>query len=67
MSLACDIPPRDLEPPADEPVECSQCGGQVPPEDAIGISIGDELFCDDACLRDWASDNLDVVVKRIRD
>jgi len=48
-------------------VECSQCEALVHIDRAVGISIGDELFCSDSCLLDWVADNYDVVAKRIRD
>jgi len=67
---ASQLLPRFLQPYYAEPhefVECSQCEALVHIDRAVGISIGDELFCSDSCLLDWVADNYDVVAKRIRD
>jgi len=60
------LPRRDLEPPADEKVACSQCQQKKWPEDMVAVLFGEELFCDEKCLEDWIADNADLLAKRLK-
>ena len=60
------LPKRDLEPPADEKVPCSQCGQKKWLENMIEVMFGEEVFCDEKCLEDWIAENADLLAKRLR-
>ena len=55
----------DLE--SDNTVDCASCGAALNPDEAVGITIGDEMFCDNLCLSDWVADNRDDIIERIQE
>lgn len=42
---------------------CTQCDGQLVPEDALYDDRTYAYFCDNDCFRDWADDNNEEVVE----
>lgn len=58
MSTLGDLPLNQVA----DTVTCSNCNHDLPVDEAVIDENEGSYFCDEICFRDWASDNMAIVV-----